>query len=397
MAYYAKILGIVTLETAQSSRPATSTKRRQTPSQSEISAVQLRELDIGRFDDVMSACIGRTQTRINSKLIVCEPPHGFTVRVDLIGKGSFKTAYKAIQFSRIRDNGEISFKESDHVIFELNDTDPEEKKRQIEKEIRIQSKLGPDFSRYVHQNSVVLNESDDLVNAVSLSKRMKGTLSDISNQSIGIIKRRLAEVACGVAQLHTVGVFHNDIKPDNILLPLASEPSQAAKIADLGEASLDDSDRHELAGSPMYMSPESYAQGQPASEKKDVYAYGMTILAILSKRGEASPQPNNEYTKYTTLYRTYSKCIQPFVPLLLRGEGSDIKLCSVNLQKGLQRLQSEFCGGRDLYHNQSRDSCSMLQSAIMCLDPEPKDRPSMTQVSTDLGLQCTDRKSPKSK
>ena len=106
------------------------------------------------------------------------------------------------------------------------------------------------------------------------------------------LRRVFRELAQGVACLHAAGMVHCDIKPANVMLGTDGR----VVLLDFGLAS----QRHRppgpgepssVAGTPAYMAPEQ-AEGRPATEASDWYAFGVLLYEALSATlpfsGEAS-------------------------------------------------------------------------------------------------------------
>ena len=97
----------------------------------------------------------------------------------------------------------------------------------------------------------------------------KSTFTELSEE---FCKYTLYCVAQGVADMHSNGVLHRDIKSDNVLF----KDDGTIKIADLGFAvKLTDAVawRSSQLGTLAWMSPEN-AQGQPYAEEVDVWSFG---------------------------------------------------------------------------------------------------------------------------
>lgn len=81
-----------------------------------------------------------------------------------------------------------------------------------------------------------------------------------------------------LAYLHGHGILHGDVKTENILL--ASESPPSFKLTDFGLAQRSAATEAGLArGSPAFMAPE-VIRGDPADERSDLYALGVTLYEI---------------------------------------------------------------------------------------------------------------------
>ena len=112
------------------------------------------------------------------------------------------------------------------------------------------------------------------------------------------------QLLSGLGALHRLEVLHRDIKPDNLLL---SEEGQL-RILDLGVArSVVLGDVPANPGTPSYMAPERFS-GSPASVTGDLYAVGVTLYHLLTRRypyGEIEPfqHPNFRAPTPASRYR----------------------------------------------------------------------------------------------
>lgn len=86
------------------------------------------------------------------------------------------------------------------------------------------------------------------------------------------------QLCAGLAHVHASGVFHQDIKPDNVLLCQGADGAVVAKLADFGMAQRADKPLEHCGGTPFYQSPEMVAG--VVSEKSDVWALALTCAEM---------------------------------------------------------------------------------------------------------------------
>ncbi len=89
--------------------------------------------------------------------------------------------------------------------------------------------------------------------------------------------RLICQVAIGLAAAHDWGVLHRDVKPNNILVL----DETRAKLADFGNAQIDERTGKVVIGSVRYMSPE-HCRDEELDPRSDIYALGATLHFALS-------------------------------------------------------------------------------------------------------------------
>ena len=99
------------------------------------------------------------------------------------------------------------------------------------------------------------------------------------------VSRMTDELLDNLAVLHKKGVFHRDIKPDNILFI-----DNRALLGDIGL--ITDSENTILAGTPGFMPSEVLAGLRNYSARDDYYALGKVIYCALTR------QPVNQYPSF---------------------------------------------------------------------------------------------------
>jgi len=84
-------------------------------------------------------------------------------------------------------------------------------------------------------------------------------------------------VASGVVHMHRKGVFHADLKPNNILLSKTGQ----VKVIDYGLSWIKGEKKHRLQGTPEYMAPETSAN-RIINERSDVYNFGAALYRMVT-------------------------------------------------------------------------------------------------------------------
>jgi DNA-binding NarL/FixJ family response regulator/tRNA A-37 threonylcarbamoyl transferase component Bud32 len=94
------------------------------------------------------------------------------------------------------------------------------------------------------------------------------------------------QVAAGLAEAHSKGIIHCDLKPSNILIQ-GTEPQELVKVVDFGLAEIvprdrkGNSDLTGIYGTPSYMSPEQ-CFNKPLDALSDIYSLGCILYESLT-------------------------------------------------------------------------------------------------------------------
>jgi eukaryotic-like serine/threonine-protein kinase len=88
-----------------------------------------------------------------------------------------------------------------------------------------------------------------------------------------------AQVAAGLAHIHRRGIFHADLKPNNILYGKRGE----VKIIDYGLAWIKGQPKDRVQGTPEYMAPET-ARSRVINERTDIYNFGATMYRLTTMK-----------------------------------------------------------------------------------------------------------------
>lgn len=107
----------------------------------------------------------------------------------------------------------------------------------------------------------------------------------VSNHSLGI--GLLLGIAEGIRQIHSLGSYHRDVKPDNLLLTTDASGNYILKLGDAGMSCfIADSNfyrnaTYSLQGTPNYIAPE-LLRGESFSAAADVFSFGVTCHELLT-------------------------------------------------------------------------------------------------------------------
>lgn len=105
------------------------------------------------------------------------------------------------------------------------------------------------------------------------------TLDQLKSLTIPRQVQIFEKIASGLVHMHRRGVYHADLKPNNVLLSRTGE----VKIIDYGLAWIKGQAKNRIQGTPEYMAPEQ-ARNQVVNEKTDIYNLGATMYRLLTFR-----------------------------------------------------------------------------------------------------------------
>ncbi|MBL4684116.1 MAG: serine/threonine protein kinase [Nannocystaceae bacterium] len=161
----------------------------------------------------------------------------------------------------------------------------------------------------------------ELLTGESLAERLeRGSIPEM--EAIQIAR----QVAESLSEAHEHGVFHRDLKPDNIFIETVGV-SKVVKVLDFGIAGGVDATRltqaGEVFGTPQYMSPEQ-CNGLPLDHRTDIYS----LAAILYEMIEGRPPFSAETPMATMLKHVRAK-----VPPARNAQKETSKVILMGLRK----------------------------------------------------------------
>ena len=114
------------------------------------------------------------------------------------------------------------------------------------------------------------------------------------------IKQVFVQILDAVAFLHQLNIFHQDLKPANILLTNSVNP--IVKLTDFGATTTDKLSNRVIWGTSKFVSPEIYAKLKGYSlASNDVWSLGVILFNLLTRESPWS-QPNIFNLKITQSY-----------------------------------------------------------------------------------------------
>jgi WNK lysine deficient protein kinase len=218
------------------------------------------------------------------------------IRRELIGKGSFKTVYKA-------------YNEEDGLEVAWNEVTIGRKEQAQREKITHEVQL---LSQLHHPNIIsFLDAWEDKERGiiVFITELMtSGTLRDfINNLSVCTVRRKIMKNFCiqileGLKYLHDKNIIHRDLKCDNIFL---NGNKGEVKIGDFGlSISKVKTYAESVIGTPEFMAPELYEEKY--NEKVDIYSFGMCVLEMAT--GE---YPYSECENVGQVFRKVTSGVKP--------------------------------------------------------------------------------------
>ena len=147
------------------------------------------------------------------------------------------------------------------------------------------------LSRLQHPNIVTLHDfgHDQGLPYIVMEFVEGATLSDVMRRKRYLRIREFMPIAsqilAAIAEAHTAGLVHRDIKPDNIMICPRRGSDDVVKVLDFGLARVMANQveitKHNLMGTALYLSPEQI-MGKRVDQRADVYSLGVLFYLLLS-------------------------------------------------------------------------------------------------------------------
>jgi serine/threonine protein kinase len=188
-----------------------------------------------------------------------------------LGKGAHSTI---LHVRRKADSREYALK-----VVPIGDADEQKFLEQARHEFRVAQMLG-------HPNLIkiyCLELKRDWLFRVKKAEVLIEYVNGKTLDTIPIPQDQLvnvfAHVAAGLAHMHRRGVYHGDLKPNNILYGKRGE----VKIIDYGLAWIKGEPKDRVQGTPEYMAPET-SRNKTINERTDIYNFGATMYRLTTMK-----------------------------------------------------------------------------------------------------------------
>jgi len=209
--------------------------------------------------------------------ILEESPRGRFHRFDeILGKGGFKTVYKAYDSL---EGCEVAWN-----VVRLSGV-PEDEKKRIVNEVNLLYTLKHENILEFRGTWVKSRDEIIFITEILGAGSLKQFIKKVKVIRWKVVKRWCTDILNGLLYLHTRDppVIHRDLKCDNIFI---NGQRGDLRIGDLGLSRRKEvADKQKtaltLAGTPAFMAPEFYTEHY--DEKVDIYALGMCTLEMLTK------------------------------------------------------------------------------------------------------------------
>jgi serine/threonine protein kinase len=225
--------------------------------------------------------------RFDSRRPIADRTIGKYVATDIIGRGGYSIVYKGVHAGL---NMPVAIKMMRHDMVAEPD---------YLVNFRNEAKI---IAGLDHENIIRVFDIEERFKTVFIiMEYLQGeSLRDLLLRLITIpwklAVNYLVQIGAGLDYAHGQGIIHRDINTANIFV----QPNDRIKIFDFGIACHAGTEDYLLGGAFPYMAPELF-DGEPADERTDIYALGITAYEILAGQ---RPYPEESAGSLMKLHRT---------------------------------------------------------------------------------------------
>eukprot|EP01063_Lacrimia_lanifica_P023280 TRINITY_DN30774_c0_g1_i1.p1 TRINITY_DN30774_c0_g1~~TRINITY_DN30774_c0_g1_i1.p1 ORF type:complete len:388 (+),score=119.37 TRINITY_DN30774_c0_g1_i1:61-1224(+) len=222
-------------------------------------------------------------------------PDGRYVRKAFIGRGSFKTVYRA--FDEVEALG-VAWNEVN--VTTASDVDADAANHEVAMLARLSH---PHIMAIMAVWTEALDSGERrqvFVTELLSSGSVRQFLRESTERKVPVRGAKLwgRQILAGLVYLHENGVIHRDIKCDNLFI---NGHTGVVKIGDFGLSRLTGSRVGSVIGTPEFMAPEIYEEAYTCAV--DVYAFGMCLLEMVTGKFPYSECENRGQVFYRAAQR----------------------------------------------------------------------------------------------
>jgi serine/threonine protein kinase len=310
-------------------------------------------------------------------------------KTDIIGKGGFATVYKAHD-KILEIDVALKFFHTTDAATKYNITN------EIKRVIRLSHQNIVKFYGIESITKTDMHGEEENIQIGIMELAVEGQINSYLRHH-KLDKKTFAQLLIGILEglkyLHSQGIIHRDIKPQNILLGRDNNQNLIPKIADFGISKTVDSGNTSasmLLGTVEYMAPEQFSPEKYGINKKisynvDIWAFGVMVYSLIKgefifggKSAETSPgEIINKIVHLENIHQKLSEIEQPFRKLVetclvanANDRTSDIdELIAIlkdkeSLSKGQQSAQISTREGTG-NHSSNDDATRVLEMPAM--------------------------------
>lgn len=149
------------------------------------------------------------------------------------------------------------------------------------------------------------------------------TMDKLPLQRMAKLCRIFERIADGLTHMHKQGVYHADLKPNNLIL----ERGTRVKVLDYGLAWIKGEPKDRIQGTPEYIAPETVTH-KLINERTDIYNFGVTMYRLVTLALPPSWHSGPDELPMTSgVYKQAYKPVKAANPLVPDGLAELIEQC----------------------------------------------------------------------
>ncbi|CBJ26366.1 serine/threonine protein kinase with WD40 repeats [Ectocarpus siliculosus] len=335
-----------------------------------------------RSDDLGAAFVRRQLEDACAKAVFAQraldPERGLLQMADELGAGGHGTVRKAVDPTTGK-------------TFAVKTANDEEGKTCLKHEAKNLIRLGTHEG--VVEVMAILDKDNSMAIAMELGQTdLQHAMFDQKRTVVELLTYA-AQVADGVDFMHSKGLVHGDLKPDNVLLVKKTDTLTVAKLADLGLSRAVGERKYRGCGTlGNSITPNNFFRAVPADKADDVWALGVLLLSLLLPRGLFSSNFLTSRVLHTAAEREALARSTTSRQRLEIKYGMSFRTANDTSENGFQKRMVRSVLFVTLEQTMRDTACSFLRRMV---DPDASERPDIGEVRAWLPsiIQSAERQS----